>query len=34
LFTLAGGVDLTQIHGLGPYSALRLVAECGPDLTR
>lgn len=21
LFTLAGGVDLTQIHGLGPYSA-------------
>ncbi len=28
------GVDLTQIHGLGPYSALRLVAECGTDMTR
>ncbi len=28
------GIDLTQIHGLGPYSALRLVAECGTDMTR
>jgi transposase len=28
------GVDLTQIHGLGPYSALRIVAECGTDMTR
>lgn len=28
------GVDLTQIHGLGPYAALRLVAECGTDMTR
>ncbi|MFT3766137.1 MAG: IS110 family transposase [Minicystis sp.] len=28
------GVDLTQIHGLGPYSALRIVAECGMDMTR
>jgi transposase len=26
------GVDLTRIHGLGPYLALRLVAECGTDL--
>ena len=26
------GVDLTQIHGLGPYLALKLVAECGTDL--
>ena len=26
------GVDLTQIHGLGPSLALRLVAECGTDL--
>jgi len=26
------GVDLTQIHGIGPYLALRLVAECGTDL--
>lgn len=34
LFTLAGGVDLTQIHGLGPYAALRIVAECGTDMTR
>ncbi|MBO0408867.1 transposase [Aeromonas hydrophila] len=23
------GIDLTQIHGIGPYLALRLVAECG-----
>lgn len=28
------GVDLTQIHGVGPYLALRLVAECGTDLSR
>ena len=28
------GVDLTQIHGIGPYLALRLVAECGIDLSR
>lgn len=34
LFTLLGGIDLTQIHGLGPYSALRLVAECGTDMSR
>jgi len=26
------GTDLTQIHGLGPSLALRLVAECGTDL--
>ncbi len=26
------GVDLTQIHGLGPSLALKLVAECGTDL--
>mgnify|MGYP000632655426 CR=1 FL=1 len=31
---LVGGVDLTQIQGLGPYSALRIVAECGTDMTR
>lgn len=23
------GVDLTQIHGIGPYLALRLIGECG-----
>ena len=28
------GVDLTEIHGLGPYSALRIFAECGSDMTR
>ena len=27
------GVDLTQIHGIGPSLALKLVAECGCDLT-
>jgi hypothetical protein len=27
------GVDLTRIHGIGPSLALRLVAECGTDLT-
>jgi transposase len=26
------GKDVTQIHGLGPYVALKLVAECGDDL--
>jgi transposase len=27
------GRDLTQIHGLGPYLALKLIAECGDDLS-
>src|ERR1700730_3303519 len=27
------GVDLTQIHGLGPSLALKLIGECGPDLS-
>jgi transposase len=27
------GKDLTQINGLGPYLALRLIAECGDDLS-
>lgn len=27
------GVDLPQIHGIGPGLALKLVAECGTDLT-
>nr|WP_246230511.1 IS110 family transposase [Bradyrhizobium cytisi] len=26
------GVDLTEIHGLGPSLALKLVSECGSDL--
>lgn len=28
------GFDLTQINGIGPYLALRLIAECGTDLGR
>ena len=28
------GTDLTQIHGIGPYLALRLLSECGTDLSR
>jgi transposase len=28
------GVDLTQINGIGPYTALRLIAECGDDMAR
>src|SRR3954451_19019592 len=27
------GIDLTQINGLGPYLALKLVSECGTDLS-
>lgn len=33
LFRLVG-TDLTQIHGIGPYLALRLVSEVGTDLSR
>ena len=33
MYQLAG-TDLTQIHGIGPFLALRLVAECGTDLSR
>lgn len=28
------GIDLTQIHGLGPHLALKLVSECGTDMSR
>lgn len=28
------GIDLTKIHGMGPYLALRLISECGMDLSR
>ena len=34
LYQLTGGIDLTQIDGLAPYSALALVAEIGTDMTR
>jgi len=28
------GVDLTQIHGIGPFLALQLIGECGVDMSR
>lgn len=28
------GMDLTQIHGVGPALALKLISECGADMTR
>lgn len=28
------GADLTQIHGFGPYLALKFIAECGTDMNR
>lgn len=28
------GADLRQIHGIGPFLALRLIAECGTDLSK
>ena len=34
LHHLTGGVDLTQIDGIGPYTALKLIAEIGTDMTR
>lgn len=34
LHHLTGGIDLTQIDGIGPYSALKLIAEIGTDMTR
>ena len=34
LFQLTGGVDLTQIDGVAPYTALKLIAEIGLDMTR
>jgi transposase len=33
LYTLLGA-DLSQIHGFGPYTVLRLVGECGDDMTK
>jgi transposase len=34
LHQLTGGVDLTQIDGIGPYNALKLVSEIGTDMSR
>ncbi len=28
------GADLSQMHGFGPYTVLRLIGECGDDMTR
>jgi transposase len=33
LYTLLGA-DVTQIHGFGPYTVPRLVAECGEDMSK
>ncbi len=33
LFTVLG-FDLTQVHGFGPHTALRIVGECGTDMSR
>jgi hypothetical protein len=34
LHRLTGGVDLTQIDGIGPYTALKLIGEIGTDMRR
>lgn len=34
LFALCGGVDPTELPGIGPYGALKLLSEVGPDMTR
>jgi transposase len=34
LYRLVGGVDLTQIQGVAPLTALNIIAEVGTDLSR
>lgn len=34
LYQLTGGADLTQIDSIGPFAALRLIAEVGTDMSR
>ncbi len=34
LFVLCGGIDLTDLPGIGPYGALKLLSEVGLDMTR
>ena len=34
LFALAGGVDITEVPGIGPYGALQLISEIGFDMSR
>ena len=34
LHQLTGGVDLTQVDGIAPYTALKLISEIGSDMSR
>lgn len=34
LHHLTGGIDLTQIDGIAPYTALKLISEIGTDMNR
>jgi len=34
LFALAGGVDITELPGIGPHGALQLISEIGLDMSR
>lgn len=34
LYQLTGGIDLTQIDGFSPYTALKLISEIGTDMSR
>ena len=34
LFVLAGGVDITEVPGIGPYGALQIISEIGFDMSR
>lgn len=34
LYRMTGGVDLTQVPGIGPLGALKLIAEIGTDMSR
>ena len=34
LFSLSGGVDLTEVPGIGSYAALQLISEIGLDMSR
>ena len=34
LHQLTGGIDVTQIDGIAPYTALKLISEIGTDMTR
>ena len=34
LFVLSGGVDITEVPGIGPHSALQLISETGLDMSR